>query len=724
MIDGSGPLGPPGPLLLRSLTSAVLLDGGGDLELARETRGAPIDWGGVYGQLVRLTGPWRLRIDVAGIEASLPSSRSGARVAGERFESSHRVGEVAIVQTVAPLAGLPGAVRSLRIRSEAREPTPLRVESLFAPYLLPVLVEGIRPTRFRVETRPDEIRVRHAGFALSLRATTAPSYLLLNRASWRGGRYEGPVAEVRSEHDLILAPGTETELRWSIVGGLERDLDRFASGAAPTVPDPSLEAEAIARADTLWQAATPTMRFPDAPELEQAYERARSALRRLYVSPGEGLVGLVAGYPWYAAIWCRDLAWMLPAVVWMGDFDWARRSLASTFQYQARAELPMLGGEPGELPMQFAPGPLFFYGTSDTTLYFPDLLLRLLRHSGDRTLAGQWGTCVDRIVGWGRRRLDPDTGLVRHGGEAAAIERATEGVAKVRYGIEAHDTTIWDSADRRDSAIDVQTLWHGTLRAARELQEEAGRTEDRAFLEEAARKLSETIPALYRWDEETYLADTVRKGAPVFELRPNALRAVSAGLLQPATARAMVLRAARDDLTTPWGVRTLSSRDPQYSPEAYHHGQVWTIATAWAADAAFSAGLPELGVDYLRRIGALYAAEQGGANECYRGDRAEPFDSCFLLGLSVGPFLTTLFEGLWGLRVDGRVPRLRVHPRFPAAWKAASLEGLRIGSGRVTLEYGSGRTRVHWDGPRPLEVEGPRSRAIVPSGGDAELPGP
>ena len=56
----------PGPGLLRTLASAVLLDGRGDVELLRETRGAAIDWGGVYAQHVRLTGPWRISIDVDG----------------------------------------------------------------------------------------------------------------------------------------------------------------------------------------------------------------------------------------------------------------------------------------------------------------------------------------------------------------------------------------------------------------------------------------------------------------------------------------------------------------------------------------------------------------------------------------------------------------------------------------------------------------------------------
>jgi glycogen debranching enzyme len=214
----------------------------------------------------------------------------------------------------------------------------------------------------------------------------------------------------------------------------------------------------------------------------------------------------------------------------------------------------------------------------------------------------------------------------------------------------------------------------------------------------------------------------VRENRPVAELRPNALRAVSAGLFEPGLGRRAVERVARDDLTTPWGVRTLSSRDPHYAPDAYHGGQVWTIATAWAADAAFAVGAPTLGVDYLGRIARRLVEEGGQANECYRGDRPEPFDSCFLLGLSIAPFLTTCFEGLWGLAVDARTPRLTFRPHFPEGWRSARLDDLPVGAGRATLELAGDQLRVRWTGDRPLRVDGPGASLTVPPGGSAVLP--
>ncbi len=704
------------PRLLRSLASAVLMDGNGDAELLRETRGALEEWGGVYAQLIRLTGPWRLSLFDGTATATLSACRSSGAPAGDRWHSEHRFGRLSISQEIAPVERPAGAVRRLVLSLDSGPPLPVVVTSTFVPYLLPTMVEGIRPVSFRASIAPDGLAVRQHGFGLVYRSDVEPTRLTMNAASWLGGRRAGPISEIGVDHDLVVPAGGSCELRCAIVGGLERELDRATSDLAALLADPELPLAAAERNEAEWLAGTPTVRFAEAPELERAYANARAALRRLYVAPGDSLTGLVAGYPWYSAIWCRDLAWMLPAVVWLGDSDWAARSIDSVLRFQARAELPLLGGAPGELPMQISPGPVFLYGTSDTSLYFPALIDRIVRHTGDRSLAGRWAEAVGRIIDWGTARADPATGLLRNGGEAERISVATGDLARVRYGIDSPDTTIWDSADRRDHAIDIQVLWIEALRAAADLALEAGRPADGAGWRTRAETLAGRVAAVYDWPAEQYLYDSLRDGAPVAQLRPNALIALRAGLLPAERGRAVVARASQDDLLAAWGMRTLSTRDPSYRPDAYHEGQVWTIATAWLAEGAFRVGDAARGHEALSRIAARFEAEDGDANECYRGDRAEPFNSCFLLGLSVAPFLTALFEGLWGLRVDARVPRLEVRPTFPAGWHSASIDGLRLGSGTVALRYADGSVTVTWSGPGPLQVVGPTAERAVAAG--------
>ena len=703
------------PVLLTSLASAAILDGRGDLEWLRETRGAVLDWGGVYAQQVRLTGPWRVGLSLEGREVRLADLEGSSRRVPGGWEGVHPWGRLEIRQHVAAVADPPGAIRALSFAISEGPGAALTVRSAFVPHLLPVLVEGIRPVAFRIETGPDGLRIRQRGFALALRSSSAPSHLGLNRSSWIGGRFHGRIDEVASDYELLVGPQRPAQLALLLYGGLERDLER-PERAAGVVADPTGPARVLDADDRAWTERTPELRFPDAPALERGYRSARAALRRLYSVPGDGLTGLVAGYPWYSALWCRDLAWMLPAVLWLGDFEHAERSIDTVLRFQARSGIAMLGAEAGELPMQITPGPVFFYGTSDTTLYYPMLAARHLRHSADPRPVRSWTPALERIVAWGRARSDPVTGWLRHGGEAEAIASATASVARIRYGIDATDTTIWDSTDRRDHAVDLEVLWIEALRAVADLRPEATGEAASAADRALADRLAAAVPTRYDWPEEAYLYDTLRDGVPAARLRPNALRAVSAGLLGADRARAVVRRAARDDLTTPWGVRTLSSRDPHYDPSAYHDGQVWTIATAWAADAAFAAGEGDLGRAYLGTIAEILDREGGFANECYRGDRPEPFDSCFLLGFSIAPFLTVLFERLWGLTVDAPAQRLGIRPSFPASWTSAAIERLRIGPGRVTIRFTPGALEVDWSGPDDLTVETPAESGPVAAG--------
>jgi hypothetical protein len=700
VIEPSGVEGPPG--LLTTLSSALLHDGRGGLTAPLETRGTRVDWGGVYGACVRLTGPWHLYLAAESPPVPLSATaRSGDAVPGG-YRTVHRWNDLDLVHEVYATPDPSGAVRRLTFTAPPDGDRAFHVVSDFAPFLLPVTVEGLRPLSFRATTSAHGVRLLQRGFGLDYRAAGGFDGLYVNRGSWRGGSFEGPIELFSSVHRVRVPAGATDAISWQLSGGLARMLRGPDPASDAALAHPEAVGAAVAAADRAWRDATPELRFPGAPEWERAYALAREGLRRLYCAPGDGLTGLSAGLPWYSAIWCRDVAWMLPAVLWLGDADWAARTIDSVFRFQGHSEVPILGGEAGELPMQIAPGPIFLYGTSDTTLYYPGLVARLAAHAGRSAVPTAWTLNLERILAWGRARTDPSSGLLRNGGEVASISAASASVARVRFGIEAPDTTIWDSTDRRDHAIDVQALWWDALRA---IGTWLGPEDDLGKPAIAlADRLAATIPARYRWAEERYAYDSWREERPVARVRPNALRAVSAGLFPTPVARELVRRASEEDLATPWGLRTLSARDPGYRPDAYHDGQVWPIATAWAADAALAAGETALGHAFVDRIARQLLERPGAAYECYRGDRAEPFDSCFLLGFSLGPFLALLFERIWGLRVLADVPELRVLPSFPPTWHAASLHRLRIGPGRTDLDWSDGRIRVRWDGPTDLRV--------------------
>lgn len=717
---------PGRPLLLTGPRGAVVMDGSGEVRLRRESRGGPGEWGGVYAEGIRLTGPWTLSVAFPGATGPLGGALTALEAYRGGLRSRHAVGAVRAAQTLAPLdvtAGPPAVGRRLEL-SAPGVPGPLAGQVLVTlePFLAPVILEGIQPYEFHLATRGPDFTVESHGFGLAYHSEPLPVSLAVDGTPWIGGRRTGEARAVRLAYDVVIPAGGTATLDWVITGGLGRFVPVPEDARVACLSAVGGGVAAAEAREAAWVAGTPQMTLPGEPAIEQGYRLARGALHQLYQTATPEMAGLVAGYPWYAALWGRDLGWMLPAVLWLGDRERVRLALRAIFRYQSKDEAPLLGAAAGELPMQVTSGPIFLFGTSDTTLYPAGVLRRYVETTGAMDLVTELKSGLERAARWADAKVDPADTLFTHGGEVAAIKAAVAGAGSVHFGFDAVDTTIWDSTDRRDHAVDVQVLYLEMLRSRADLARWAGEAAAAEALTARGEAIAGTIARRYAWPAEGYLYDSLhRDGAPVTKVRPNALRAVSAGLFPPAIGQGYVARAAAPDLTTPWGLRTLSSADPTYDPQAYHDGQVWPIATAWAADAALACGDVARGVAWLRQLGAGYAAEGGLAGECYRGDRAEPYDACFLLGFSVAPFLTTLFDRLWGIQPHLAEGAVRIEPCLPDGPAPAQLTGVSLGDGRLDLTWFGGRLGVRWSGARPLTVVSGDARVLLAPGGSAEL---
>jgi hypothetical protein len=693
-------VGEAGPRLAAGLAAFALSDGLGGLSWVRESRGARMDWGGPYALGARLTGPWSVRYREQGAAQELAWSPGEGSQSPGSFRLSRRSGPFRLQEELVVAPDRPQLLVARSLEVEGPEARSLEITTEFAPFLAPVLIEGIRPHLFRLSTRGASLLVESGSLTLAIDSEPLPAALAIDGRPWIGGHWEGPIERLQIVHRVEAGASERGANRILLSAGLR---GAASAGGVPPAPD-GWRQEGIDRM-AAWEARAPSVAVPARPELELAFGLARRALRTLYAQPQPGFTGLLAGLPWYSSLWCRDLATMLPAVLWMGDPDWFAASLDTVFEYQAPADVPILGGAAGELPMQVGPGPIFLYGTSDTSLYFPELVTRYRRHTGELVGPRRWYHALEGVRRWGEAKRSPTTGLFRNGGEVAELRDASETLGPIHLGIDAEDTTIWDSADRRDHAVELQALWLRALGAFAELAEAGEGPAPWRACGAAADRFRAQLVARYRWPEERYLYDSLRAdGSPVRHVRPNALLWIGCGLLPHEEERRLLARALRDDLATDWGLRTLSASDPSYDPQVYHMGQVWPITTAWAARAAFTLGDPDTAVELLARSARRIVAEGGFANECYRGDRPEPYNSCFLLGFSVAPFLAAFFEGLWGLVPDLPHATLGIAPRLPSGWSTMELRGLALGAGRLDLVAEPGSVRARWSGTSALRL--------------------
>jgi len=136
--------------------------------------------------------------------------------------------------------------------------------------------------------------------------------------------------------------------------------------------------------------------------------------------------------------------------------------------------------------------------------------------------------------------------------------------------------------------------------------------------------------------ENGYLADLVRNGYRDTSIRPNQIFAVSLPFSPLDEVRAsQVVNKVREELLTPYGLRTLSSTDADYQPlyegrqaeraQAYHNGTVWAWLFGHYAEARLKTS-----TDHAQAVneleGCLKAIAEHLDEGCY-GTIAEIFDA-------------------------------------------------------------------------------------------------
>jgi glycogen debranching enzyme len=283
--------------------------------------------------------------------------------------------------------------------------------------------------------------------------------------------------------------------------------------------------------------------------------------------------------------------------------DIARATLRALASLQGAAEDPATDEEPGKIVHEWwarAPerlgragwpvrdGELRYYGSADSTSWF----LVLLASLGDRSLTAELETAWRAAGAWLERALSRGEGMIRHGPRRAAGGLVQQG---------------W-----RDAEDPADPAHHGAgiLNARGGVPEPPLADADTQAVTVVALRALAALSGEERWNGvAAELAAEVegRFDAETLALAADGERVPGAGshlgwllwadALSPAAREPVAERLCRPDVLTPWGLRTLSSEHPLYSPDGYHRGAVWPF-DSW------------LGWGGLRAAGRLEAAEQ------------------------------------------------------------------------------------------------------------------
>ncbi len=361
-----------------------------------------------------------------------------------------------------------------------------------------------------------------------------------------------------------------------------------------------------------------------------------------------GCATVIAGYPWFTD-WGRDTMIALPGLTLATRRYPLARDLLQTFAAHERDGLiPNCFPEEGAEPL---------YNTADASLWFFEATWQYLASTHDHEFVSREIYPVLKRMAEAHVRGTAfgialtDDGLLRCGNPHVQV---TWMDAKV------HD---WVVTPRDGKPVEIQALWYNALRALSTLAESFGEPAQAHRYRAHARAVEQAFQRFWNPAAGCLFDLLSDDGTPDPAIRPNQLFALTLShpLLYGAQAQSVVDVAFRE-LWTPYGLRSLSPRNPAYigryegnrlkRDATYHQGTVW----AWLIGPFIRAYLHAYGrtperLQHARTLlepllGHLSDFGLGSVAEIFDGDPPHTPRGCVAQAWSVAELLWLLREEL------------------------------------------------------------------------------
>lgn len=302
------------------------------------------------------------------------------------------------------------------------------------------------------------------------------------------------------------------------------------------------------------------------PALEAPGDPVVEAARRFAVKT-PSRTSLIAGYPWFTD-WGRDTMIGLPgACLLTGEMEEAKAILRAYASQMRHGLIPNRFVDKGSEPE---------YNTVDATLWFAQAVYATLHQRWDEAFATEARGWLRESIEWHLKgtlygiKVDSSDGLLSQGAPGVQLTWMDAKVGE------------WVVTPRHGKPVEINGLWVNALRVTEWIEQKLNRTADdlAALAEQAAASMQSKF-----WHQMTgHYLDTVDPSDA--SLRPNQVIAMALPF-SPLTGShaAQALAKVRQQLLTPYGLRTLGPQEPGYRGRfegdmrqrdaAYHQGTVW-----------------------------------------------------------------------------------------------------------------------------------------------------
>jgi len=406
--------------------------------------------------------------------------------------------------------------------------------------------------------------------------------------------------------------------------------------------------------------------------LNQAFQWAKVAVDKALVCNPQLGCGLVAGYglsgrserPGFAWFFGGDTFFNSWAITSCGSFDMTRQGLTLIRENQR---------QDGKIMHELSQGAAFIpwfekypygYYHAETTPYYIVSLHDYLEWSGDRKFMQESWPSLKKAYQYVLSSDKDGDGL---------MENTVAGLAALELGAFLKNT----KTDIYLAALSVE--------AHRVFSELAGLMGEKDLSRKASKTFEKALEALRSkfWVEEK------KKYAHALTVKDKQLAETTVWPSMPLFFRQFPQRRAdyvldlfaSSEMSTDWGIRSLSPKSSYYDPLNYNYGTVWPFLTGYACLSEYNYGRSLAGFSHLMSLAHnTFIDALGFCPELLSGEFFSPVEESVPHQVfSSSPVITGLVRGLLGLKGNALRREIEFRPSIPGAWDKVKIRNFRVG---------------------------------------------
>jgi glycogen debranching enzyme len=427
---------------------------------------------------------------------------------------------------------------------------------------------------------------------------------------------------------------------------------------------------------------------------------------------GTGHVSYVpaGGVPWFVALFGRDslVASLQTATVYP---EFAAATLEVLGRFQATKRDDYRDAEPGKIMHELRLGELAhfktiphtpYYGTADATLLYLIVLHAAWMASGDPALLERHLPAAEKCLAWIDRYGDRDGDGFQEYETRSSAGYENQGWKDAGEALVNADGSLVKGPK---ALCELQGYVYDAWQRMAAIYDHLGNSTRADELRQKSKVLFDRFNEAF-WDDEAgfyaFALDGDKKR--VMSVASNPGHCLWSGIVPPDRARRVVSRFLQPDMSSGWGIRSLSAQHPAFNPFSYQNGSVWPHDNGFIALGFRRYGFASEAAQLIRQVsGAGGFFDRHQMPELYAGiQRSATNFPVQYLGANVPQAWAAgatfaFLQAILGIQPDAPRDRVFLDPSLPDWLPDLLVQDLRVGKRKYDLRFWRDGATSRWE---------------------------